>query len=306
MKKVLCLFSLFFISLTLSATIYESNVLMQRIAEVDEIPTGSWYIVEEGDLSILYNEEGEEVERLISTDEMEERITATSTVRRYFEDGILIREEETTEEGTTTLIYEYSENGNLKRVREVDGEGNESVRDYNYSSLGVISSITLEGSLTLFSSSAQSIDGSLYSYEEARSALLGILEGAGESEDGGYTTTETSGFGTIVRNYDSEQRLIKETWYDREEVAFSTTDYYYDREGRLFFSRRIDGERIEDSYFTSGVLVQTVLIEDGQVSTVNSQQDDGTIISLRYRNGRPYARIHYERDANRVLELEVL
>lgn len=296
----------------LCASMYSSNAMMQRLDAITAIPETGYFIVEDGDESILYLD-GEEVRRVVQR--ADEVVTSddngVNVVR--LQDGRPIGE--TTSDGID-ISYEYAENGTLYRA--VYSKDNQILRVVQYL---VTPSGFLAGHFDLSGDAAVFYSGSRFSYRTAdgvqtasgvdvsafddEDATLPIAD-AVRLDDGTSLLVEESDDGVVESLYDQSLHLIhRKVTRDGEPV--SQTSWSYDENGHVVSMEVVEDDvRTVYEYNEDGEVRCQSEYVDGQLREVRMNRDDDTVLATRYRDGAQYARIVYDRDGSRVLSLEML
>lgn len=310
------LLSLFTLAFSLHAAVYESNALMQPLRLLPEVPSQGYYIVEDGNERTLYLDD-EAVKTVISDKIGETIITRNETVKRNFHDGRLMSESIISDGHQADLSYEYSENGILRRIiYSSDGEVYRVVQ-YNYSPLSGLTAVVdaTHDSVSLYEGTSVSYRSDGRSeVRDGENMILSLKSGAEisddtdivYSDDGGFSVRETVPDGIMVSTYDENLVLRSEVLSDQQGNVISSREYIYDRNGDLFFIRERSDGLINDLYYVGGRLAEKVESTDAGVKNRYVYNEDGTIMCTRYRDGKPYADIHYDSDGRRVLSLEML
>ena len=236
---------------------------------------------------------------------------------RTFDEGRLVSEDIVDASGLTTYSYEYAADGSLHRIiGSRDGQVI-GTRQYHWSPLTGLAYYTDLGPDGLFLYSGDNLSmrlGDTVRVQDGQEAIMelrtGLSPGASadleRGEDGSATLREEVDGGVLTTIFDSSYRPVREEFADAEGAVLWTEVHEYDSTGALFLSRRDEGTRRTDSYYSIGMLTQQLIFEDGVVIERRSWPGDGTRIVIRYRNGGPYARIIYDDYSNVVLSLEML
>lgn len=314
--RLFALLSISTLAFSLHAAVYESNALMQPLRLIPEVPYQGYYIVEDGNERTLYLD-NEAVKTVISDETGETTITKDETVERRFIDGRLMSESVISDGRQTDLSYEYSENGILRRIiYSSDGEIYRVVQ-YNYSPLSGLTAVVdaTQDTVSLYEGTSVSYRSEGKSeVRDGKNMIMSLKSGAEISaetdivynEDGGFSVRETVSGGLLVSTYDGNLVLRSEVLSDEEDNVISSKEYIYDRDGELFFIRETSDGLINDLYYVEGRLSEKIESTDTGVKNRYVYNEDGTIMCTRYREGKPYAAIHYDSDGRRVLSLEML
>lgn len=296
----------------LAVSLYSSNELMQVLGELDKAPESGYFIVEDGYTRILYHD-GDEIRRITRSDDSITEMDGDGERTVMLKDGLPVGER--TSSGVD-IAYEYSEDGVLRRVTYSSEGQIQRVVQYLTGPTGA-----LAGFFDLTGDDAVFYSGSMLSYRDGddvsvvpsdassafRNSNAAVLEGdVIRQEDGTSLVLEQNGDEVIESLYDPDLRLVRQrVMHDGSTV--SQTDWEYDEEGLLTGMRYQEGDSlIVYGYDGNGAVLEQSEYVSGQLYETRSRQDDGTIRAIRYRNGRQYAMITYDKDGSRVLSLEML
>lgn len=236
---------------------------------------------------------------------------------RTFDEGRLVSVNVEDASGITTYAYEYADDGSLQRIiGSKDGQVI-GTRQYHWSPLTGLAYYTDLGPDGLFLYSGDSLSmrlGDTVRVQDSQEAIMELRTGLSpgscadleRGQDGSATLREEVDGGVLTTTFDPSYRPVREEFSDPEGAVLWAEVHEYDNTGSLFLSRRDEGARRTDSYYSMGMLTQQVVFDGDVVLERRSWPGDGTRIVIRYRNGGPYARIVYDDDSQAVLSLEML
>ncbi len=289
---------LLLISLPLYSAPFASNALGQDLGPIDAL-TGSGYEGESADGRTLIYLDGEIIKEreslsdgyIIREGEREERVIAENgrRVSRTITEPGRIEEYRYTYEDDVLSSVTYSVNGEI-----------ESITDYIETPSGTLAGIS--GTEENYFTPEYLVyvrDGNvLRAYYAPRDAE--IPEGYTQREDGSWIGTYTSAGETIERVYSQDGLLLSEKREGREDI------YSYDENGTLIQDEVIEGDTRMVIWYEDGRPTRSERYYQDRIIADRVYREDDRISETRYRDGEPYARILFDRDGLRVLEVENL
>lgn len=291
MHRAAAFFLALFACMMVYAQVYSSNVLMQKLSVLDEVPQEGWYIVSENGVETLFK--GQEKVKTV-TRTQDSIITEEDGLRseKHFSDGRL--DYEILSDGTRA-DYEYSENGILKQII-YSREGEPVSRtEYRFTSSGTLAAvIDKEKGQTNF------YDDGRITYREGDTVQIRdkVLNAVTDSRDDEAEKLDSED-GYVLISRDESGRILKEDHYSFDDVIVESIRYTYNQDGEI-------SGRTVTRYDESGRWNTENEYSAGQLVNFFVRQADGTVECTRYRNGSEYARIFYDRECTRVLSLEML
>ena len=283
----------------LSAEVWESNALSMRLKPLADVPASGYYLVVDEESESLYLDgtpvsvkrnlpNGFELEEngMVSIYTLDEcgrplSIEEGSVVNRnvYSEDGLLLSSTTTDPEGLERISeYHWSPEGRLLYVEDVDlryylpsTEFHYTFGDYTYSINDETPDVFIER----------------LGKEKSKVEILEDLSVKLVSNDGSE------------RLYSKDGHLVREVKGD------SVFEYAYE-DGMLFKSVETNGRNVTNLFYEDGLLIRREYLVDGVLLRVQIIEKDGFLTEDRYRNGKPYARVHYDRDQKTIRSIESL
>ena len=307
MRRAAAFFLALFACMTVYAQVYSSNVLMQKLSVLDEVPQEGWYIVSGNGIETLFNGD-EKVKSVTRTPDS--IVTEEGGLRseKHFSDGRL--DYEILSDGTRA-DYEYSENGILKQI--IYSREGEPVRqtEYRFTSSGTLAAV-----IDKENGQANFYDDGRITYREGdtvqiRDKILNAVtdsrneEAEREDKADGYVLISRDEAGRILADgyvlisRDEAGRIFKEEHYTFDDEIVESVMYTYTQAGEL-------SGRTVTQYDESGKWKTEHEYSSGQLVSISVRLSDGNVECTRYRNGSEYARIIYDRECTRVLSLEML
>lgn len=291
MRRTAAFFLALFACMTVYAQVYSSNVLMQKLSVLDEVPQDGWYIVSENGVETLFNGQ-EKVKSVTRTQDC--IITEEGGLRseKHFSDGRL--DYEILSDGTRA-DYEYSENGILKQI--IYSREGEPVRqtEYRFTSSGTLAAV-----IDKENGQANFYDDDRITYREGDTVQIRdkILNAVTDSRNED-AEREDKADGYVLISRDEDGNILKEDHYTFDDVIVESVRYTYTQNGEI-------SGRTVTQYDEDGRWKTEHEYSSGQLVNIFVRLSDGNVECTRYRNGSEYARIIYDRDRTRVLSLEML
>ena len=291
MKKLSVVLLILLSASFLSAQVYRSNQLYQKLEELPGIPESGYALMVEGQSSVLYldgNAVASINESVLGTDRInEQKDLITGSVRtRIYRDGLLIRETESVDERISETAFTYID-GHLAFCSViVDGTIVDNIFFLRSSNSDEPVAVKDSDGLRFMSGSYMFQSGELYEILSSNLVLNGdyeILE-SGEIlvrlEDGCYT-------------YSPDGLLIK-----MEQGTSVTINEY---EGmNLVRSELTDGDSRTVTLYVDGKENEILDYEDGILVSRTTFPDTGKV-QILYSNGRELATVYYKID-NRIVD----
>lgn len=291
MRRAAAFFLALFACMTVYAQVYSSNVLMQKLSVLDEVPQDGWYIVSENGVETLFNGQ-EKVKSVTRTPDSIITEEGGQRSEKHFSDGRL--DYEILSDGTRA-DYEYSENGILKQI--VYSREGEPVRqtEYRFTSSGTLAAV-----IDKENGQANFYDADRITYREGdtvqiRDKILNAVTDSRNEE----AEREDKADGYVLISRDEAGRIFKEEHYTFDDVIVESVRYTYTQGGEI-------SGRTVTQYDEDGRWKTEHEYSSGQLVNIFVRLSDGNVECTRYRNGSEYARIIYDRDRTRVLSLEML
>lgn len=291
MRRAAAFFLALFACMTVYAQVYSSNVLMQKLSVLDEVPQDGWYIVSGNGVETLFNGQ-EKVKSVTRTQDC--IITEEGGLRseKHFSDGRL--DYEILSDGTRA-DYEYSENGILKQI--IYSREGEPVRqtEYRFTSSGTLAAV-----IDKENGQANFYDDDRITYREGDTVQIRdkILNAVTDSRNED-AEREDKADGYVLISRDEDGNILKEDHYTFDDVIVESVRYTYTQNGEI-------SGRTVTQYDDDGRWKTEHEYSSGQLVNIFVRLSDGNVECTRYRNGSEYARIIYDRDRTRVLSLEML
>lgn len=291
MRRAAAFFLALFACMTVYAQVYSSNVLMQKLSVLDEVPQEGWYIVSGNGIETLFNGD-EKVKSVTRTPDS--IVTEEGGLRseKHFSDGRL--DYEILSDGTRA-DYEYSENGILKQI--IYSREGEPVRqtEYRFTSSGTLAAV-----IDKENGQANFYDDDRITYREGDTVQIRdkVLNAVTDSRNEN-AEREDKADGYVLISRDEDGHILKENHYTFDDVIVESVRYTYTQGGEIL-------GRTVTQYDEGGRWKTEHEYSSGQLVNIFVRQTDGTVECTRYRNGSEYARIVYDRDRTRVLSLKML
>lgn len=290
MHRTAAFFLALFTCMAVYAQVYSSNVLMQKLSVLDEVPQDGWYIVSENGVETLFNGQ-EKVKSVTRTPDSIITEEGGQRSEKHFSDGRL--DYEILSDGTRA-DYEYTENGILRQiVYSREGE-TVSQTEYRFTSSGTLAAV-----IDKEKGQANFYDADRITYREDDTVQIRdkVLNAVTDSRDDAEREDTADGYVLISR--DEAGRMFKEEHYTFDDEIVESVMYTYTQAGEL-------SGRTVTQYDESGKWKTEHEYSSGQLVSISVRLSDGNVECTRYRNGSEYARIIYDRDRTRVLSLEML
>lgn len=291
MHRAAAFFLALFACMMVYAQVYSSNVLMQKLSVLDEVPQEGWYIVSENGVETLFNGQ-EKVKSVTRTQDSIITEEGGQRSEKHFSDGRL--DYEILSDGTRA-DYEYSENGILKQI--IYSKEGESVRqtEYRFTSSGTLAAV-----IDRENGQANFYDDGRITYREGDTVQIRdkVLNAVTDSRDDEAERLDTED-GYVLISRDEAGHILKEEHYTFDDVIVESIRYTYTQDGEI-------SGRTVTQYDGSGRWKTEHEYSAEQLVNIFVRQADGTVECIRYRNGSEYARIVYDRERTRVLSLEML
>lgn len=290
MHRTAAFFLALFTCMAVYAQVYSSNVLMQKLSVLDEVPQDGWYIVSENGVETLFNGQ-EKVKSVTRTPDSIITEEGGQRSEKHFSDGRL--DYEILNDGTRA-DYEYTENGILRQiVYSREGE-TVSQTEYRFTSSGTLAAV-----IDKEKGQANFYDADRITYREDDTVQIRdkVLNAVTDSRDDAEREDTADGYVLISR--DEAGRIFKEEHYSFDDEIVESVMYTYTQAGEL-------SGRTVTQYDESGKWKTEHEYSSGQLVSISVRLSDGNVECTRYRNGSEYARIIYDRECTRVLSLEML
>lgn len=291
MRRTAAFFLALFACMTVYAQVYSSNVLMQKLSVLDEVPQEGWYIVSGNGIDTLFNGD-EKVKSVTRTPDSIITEEGGQRSEKHFSDGRL--DYEILSDGTRA-DYEYSENGILKQI--IYSREGEPVRqtEYRFTSSGTLAAV-----IDKENGQANFYDDDRITYREGDTVQIRdkVLNAVTESRDDEAEREDTAD-GYVLISRDEDGHILKEDHYTFDDVIVESVRYTYTQDGEI-------SGRTVTQYDEGGRWKTEHEYSSGQLVNIFVRLSDGNVECTRYRNGSEYARIIYDRDRTRVLSLEML
>lgn len=290
MHRTAAFFLALFTCMAVYAQVYSSNVLMQKLSVLDEVPQDGWYIVSENGVETLFNGQ-EKVKSVTRTPDSIITEEGGQRSEKHFSDGRL--DYEILSDGTRA-DYEYTENGILRQiVYSREGE-TVSQTEYRFTSSGTLAAV-----IDKEKGQANFYDADRITYREDDTVQIRdkVLNAVTDSRDDAEREDTADGYVLISR--DEAGRIFKEEHYTFDDEIVESVMYTYTQAGEL-------SGRTVTQYDESGKWKTEHEYSSGQLVSISVRLSDGNVECTRYRNGSEYARIIYDRECTRVLSLEML
>ena len=283
----------------LSAEVWESNALSMRLKPAMEIPEEGYYLVVDDGTESLYLD-GD----LIS---VKKKTSKGFTVTENDETSIYTLDEcgrpLSIEEGSLVTRNVYSKDGLLLSSTITDSEGLERVSEYHWSPEGRLMFVEdVDLSYYLPSTSFHySVGDDTYSINDESPEVF--IERLGEEK----STVELQEDESVkLTSPDGRERVYSKDGYLIHEVADGIIyDYIYE-DGILSVSTEEKGRNLTRLLYDDGILSRKEYHVDGILTRVQTFDEDGFMTEDRYRNGKPYARVFYDRDHKTIRSIESL
>ena len=290
MHRTAAFFLALFTCMAVYAQVYSSNVLMQKLSVLDEVPQDGWYIVSENGVETLFNGQ-EKVKAVTRTPDSIITEEGGQRSEKHFSDGRL--DYEILNDGTRA-DYEYTENGILRQI--VYSREGETVcqTEYRFTSSGTLAAV-----IDKEKGQANFYDADRITYREDDTVQIRdkVLNAVTDSRDDAEREDTADGYVLISR--DEAGRIFKEEHYTFDDEIVESVMYTYTQAGEL-------SGRTVTQYDESGKWKTEHEYSSGQLVSISVRLSDGNVECTRYRNGSEYARIIYDRECTRVLSLEML
>lgn len=294
MKKLSVVLLILLSASFLSAQVYRSNQLYQKLDELPVIPASGYALETLGNRSVLYldgnavasiDESRQGTDRIIEQKDLISGVVKT----RIYRDGLLIRETETTEEGLRETSFTYIE-GHLAFCSVLlDGETVDNIFFLRSSNNDEPVAVKDNEGLRFMSGSYMFQSGELY---EILSSNL-VLTGDYEILEHGDILVKLEG---VTYTYSPDGLLMKV-----EQGTSATINEY---EGlNLVRSELTDGDSRTVTIYVDGKESEILDYEDGSLVSRTTFPDTGKV-QILYSNGRELATVYYKLDNRTVDRIE--
>ena len=294
MKKLSVVLLILLSASFLSAQVYRSNQLYQKLDELPVIPASGYALETLGNRSVLYldgnavasiDESRQGTDRIIEQKDLISGVVKT----RIYRDGLLIRETETTEEGLRETAFTYIE-GHLAFCSVLlDGETVDNIFFLRSSNNDEPVAVKDNEGLRFMSGSYMFQSGELY---EILSSNL-VLTGDYEILEDGDILVKLEG---VTYTYSPDGLLMKV-----EQGTSATINEY---EGlNLVRSELTDGDSRTVTIYVDGQESEILDYEDGSLVSRTTFPDTGKV-QILYSNGRELATVYYKLDNRTVDRIE--
>ena len=299
-KRKLSLILTLMVSTSLfSAEVWESNALSMRLEPLDDVPESGYYLLFDDGEESLYLDGN-----LIS------RKSLTSngfTLTRGQENTIYTLDEcgrpLSIEEGSSVTRNVYSKEGRLLSSTITDSEGLETISEYHWSPEGNL--MYVEEVLVRYylpsTSFHYAIGDSTFSLNAETPDVF--IEKLGEEKSKVEVQDDESV--KLLSPGGGERVYSKDGFLIHEVKGSSTFDYVYS-DGMLTESIEVDGNSEIRLYYEDGSLSGREYLVDGSLTRRQVFEMDGYLTEDRYRNGKAYARVHYDKDHKTIRSIESL
>ena len=291
MKKTLALLLSFFALGSLSALVYSSNLLGQKLEVLSGIPLSGYALEENGPVSTLYLDgipvrRTERIEGIQETTVTETDLLSGSTFTRFYSDGLLMSESGS---DGSLVSYAYVEGRLAFCSSSVPGQESRVTFFLRSSGDGSLMAVK-EGDVYRFISESYIFqDNELL--QQVASDLV-IKEDHEVLEDGRIRYEQ----GGIIYIYSPSGLLLS------AEENGVVSEYFYD--GRVIaLIETVDGNLRSVENYSDGRAVERLVYEDGILTSRTEYRTEGNIQVL-YKNGRKVATVYYRQDNRTVDRIE--
>ena len=291
MKKTLALLLSFFALGSLSALVYSSNLLGQKLEVLSGIPLSGYALEDNGSVSTLYLDgipvrRTERIEGIQETTVTETDLLSGSTFTRFYSDGLLMSESGS---DGSLVSYAYVEGRLAFCSSSVPGQESRVTFFLRSSGDGSLMAVK-EGDVYRFISESYIFqDNELL--QQVASDLV-IKEDHEVLEDGRIRYEQ----GGIIYIYSPSGLLLS------AEENGVVSEYFYD--GRTIARiETVDGNLRSVENYSDGRAVERLVYEDGILTSRTEYRTEGNIQVL-YKNGRKVATVYYRQDNRTVDRIE--
>ena len=283
----------------LSAEVWESNALSMRLKPLTEVPASGYCLVVEDGIESLYHDGNAVSVKRETPNGFELEENGSVSIYTLDECGRPL----SIEEGSLVTRNVYSKDGLLLSSTTTDSEGLESISEYHWSPEGrllYVEDVDLRYYLPT-TDFHYTVDDSTYSLNHETPEVF--IERLGEEKSKVEVQDDES---VKLISTDGRERVYsKDGFLIREMKGDSTFEYVYEN-GILSESIETNGRNVTKLLFDDGILVSREFLVDGVTARLQVIEKDGSITEDRYRNGKPYARVHYDRDQKTIRSIESL
>ena len=294
MKRISVVLILMFIVSSLSAQVYRSNQLNQKLEVLEAVPQTGYALEVNGHSSVLYLD-GQPVlaidETIQGTDKIIIQTDLITGFRKtlVYQNGLLVRETTDSSDGVSETIYTYINSHLAFCTFRQDGRTIDTVFFLRSSENEEPVAVKDNSGLRFMSGSYMFQSGELYEIISSNLVLTGdyeVLENGDilvELEDGKYT-------------YSSDGLLMKLVQGTAE-----TINFYEDL--NLIRSEKTDGKLKTVTYYENGRETEILDYDDGELVSRTVFKETGKEQTI-YINGRELATVYYELDNRTVNRIE--
>ena len=291
MRKIVLLLSLLLSMSVLSAQVYRSNLLGQKLYALPSVPEQGYALEETEDGSVLYRD-GAKVrltERAIAGNTVEETETDVLTGKkavRIYTDGLLTSE---TDYAGNETSYVY-EDGRLAFSSVTSADGTIVITFFLRSADDGALLAVREGQTLRFVN-----DSYIFQDDDLLQQLASDLVVSGDHEvlENGNILYEDNG---TVYLYSPSGKLLS------KEENGAVSEYFYNN-GRLDRIETADGNTRSIEKYENGTAVLLTVYENGVMASTTQYRTQGNIQTL-YRDGRKVATVYYRQDNRTVDRIE--
>lgn len=271
---------------------------MQKFGIVEEL--GEGYVLEvANNVETLYLDKKEIKKVTIEDDKKTVEEEGVSTT--YY--GLSAPEKIVTKYNDYTLEerYEYTSSGVLKRKITLIDEAISSITNYNYSKDSSLTAFFEDGKIFYTSSGT-------YSYSDgAEDSSIEIINNLMVKKSDNRAINSDSDKIVVRDNFEESiyalnGQLLKRTFFDNE-IILSTTEYFYDGDKLIKELLKEGNNEVITQYNENEKVITTY--QDNELKSVRTINQDG-IYEIVYRQNKAYAKVKYDVDSKRALEVKVL
>lgn len=314
MKKLLVFLLL---SSSLYAASFESNLLAQRLNPIEQLSNRGYELSVMEAKEVLYKDGVVIQEKTITPSSIEVKRGGKTETTRY-EDGVvvslLVEEKEKREE----TFYEYEDKTLFRKRVVVNGELERIITYYNDGATLVgYQIVELDKTSSVFFSS-NTVSYTLQDKNEGEGIAMypnGLLvrnEFSASTfsssevtvEDNKLVLTDKKSDESIkVSTYD-EKGLLTNRQVTKAEEVLEATDFNYTDQGVITREESVLGNVKTVKLYEEGKLISQTTTIDGIIDKIRYYEEDGEF-EIKYKNGKPFAKLIYDEDGKSLLDLEM-
>lgn len=300
----------------LFATTYSSNAIGQKIAPIEALVGSGYEVEEDGNVTTLYLD-GKTLEQTIIQDDVKtirrgDRVESIKT-----EDGHIVYRSVQDGDEQSETFYEWDDDSLLRKRNVKNGEM-ESIITYimdNEVLLGYQEVLLDDKKLTFINQKRlgytleDSLKGEVINhydnliFKSEFSSSEEIKAPVIEEKEDKIILTDVKGDESTKTTYEKSGLIVEKEKKVNDDVV-KHTSYSYDDERAIKEEVTEEGDKKIVSSYSGGKLEKVTTYLNDELFSIRYY--DAEIYEIRYKNGKPFARLLYDEDGKSLLELKIL